>query len=96
MLSQAGPSSSGGSLVVKAEPYAADDVSRLRKPDEPRPQHVESQTLYKMYESAEDIDYLPEDALEEGLKMVKAIKSCVKKIDKSKLRREVWEREIER
>lgn len=49
-----------------------------------------------MYESAEDIDYLPEDALEEGLKMVKAIKSCVKKIDKSKLRREVWEREIER
>ncbi|KAH7922469.1 hypothetical protein BV22DRAFT_1106623 [Leucogyrophana mollusca] len=53
-------------------------------------------TLYTIYESAADIHYTPEAALEEGLKMVKTLKGSVKKIELgSKLRKDVWLREIE-
>lgn len=72
----------------------------LPKPDEDAPQipHAEPQRpLYRVYNSADDIKYLPEDALNEGLSMVKTIKANIKKLELgSKLRKDVWLREIER
>ncbi|EMD41072.1 hypothetical protein CERSUDRAFT_63001 [Gelatoporia subvermispora B] len=66
------------------------------RPEHQRRSHESQPALYKLYRFAEEIDYLPEEALKEGLKMVRAIKTNVKKIDMgSKLRRDVWEREIE-
>lgn len=71
----------------------------LPKPDEDAPQipHAEPQRpLYRVYNSADDINYLPEDALNEGLSMVKTIKANIKKLELgSKLRKDVWLREIE-
>jgi hypothetical protein len=53
--------------------------------------------LYAVYNSATDILYTPEEALKTGLGMVKAIKESIKKIELgSKLRKDVWLREIER
>ncbi|OCH93605.1 hypothetical protein OBBRIDRAFT_832536 [Obba rivulosa] len=91
--------------IIKPEPVVSDSApidDDLRASTPPtsgrasRPQVVEPAALYKLYKFADDIDYLPEDALKEGLKMVKVIKANVNKIDMgSKLRRDVWEREIE-
>jgi hypothetical protein len=53
--------------------------------------------LYTKYSSAPDILYAPEDALKEGLGMVKSINSSLKTIQLgSKLRQDVWLRELER
>src|SRR6266540_5281080 len=52
-------------------------------------------TFYTLYRSSEGIEHTPEAALKEGLGMVKTIKECLKKLELgSKLRREVWDREI--
>lgn len=52
-------------------------------------------SLYKVYEHAEDIQYAPEDALKEGIAMVKALKASIKNVDLgSKLRHDVWQDEI--
>lgn len=60
-------------------------------PEEPKPR------LYKVYQSATDIPYQPENALKEGLGMVKTLKSNVKTLELgSKLRKDVWLREIEK
>ncbi|KAF6762688.1 hypothetical protein DFP72DRAFT_876603 [Ephemerocybe angulata] len=84
-----------GRAVPKAEPIAEE----LPKPEEeiqfggtyqppPPPRH-------HVYESASDIDYAPENALHEGLNMVKTIEDTVKTLVLgSKLRQEVWQREI--
>ncbi|KAI0069058.1 hypothetical protein BV25DRAFT_1817993 [Artomyces pyxidatus] len=51
---------------------------------------------FTLYASPVDIAYNPEDALKEGLSMVKGIKNTVKKLELgSKLRKEVWMREVE-
>ncbi|KAH9844070.1 Dynamin family-domain-containing protein [Rhodofomes roseus] len=55
-----------------------------------------TQPLYKVFKSVEEINYLPEEALNEGLGMVKTIKANIKTLEVgSKLRKEVWLREIE-
>lgn len=58
---------------------------------QPEPKH------YAVHNSAEDIVYAPEDALKEGLGMVQTLKANIKKLELgSKLRKDVWLREIER
>ena len=52
---------------------------------------------YRVFNSSDDINYRPEDALKEGLGMVKTLKANIKKLELgSKLRKDVWLREIER
>ena len=46
---------------------------------------------------AHEIDYAPENALKEGLGMVNALKANIKRLELgSKLRKDVWLREVER
>ncbi len=53
--------------------------------------------LFKKYEAVEDIHYAPEDALREGLGMVKTIKMNLKSLNVgSKMRQEVWMNEIKK
>ena len=48
-----------------------------------------------IHEDASEITYIPEDALKEGLGMIKTIKQTLTKLELgSKLRAEVWDREI--
>ena len=48
-------------------------------------------------QAVDEIDYLPENALKEGLGMVKTLKSSIKTLELgNKLRKDVWLREIER
>ncbi|THG92694.1 hypothetical protein EW026_g8299, partial [Hermanssonia centrifuga] len=48
------------------------------------------------YQSEDDITYVPEDALKQGLGMVKSMKHNIKRLELgSKLRKDVWLREIE-
>lgn len=52
---------------------------------------------YTIYQSPRDISYAPEEALTEGLAMVKTLKANIKRLELgSKLRKDVWLREIER
>ena len=54
-------------------------------------------TTYAVFESPNEIHYTPEEFLKEGVKMVKNIKSHVKRLELgSKLRKEVWLGEIAR
>lgn len=56
---------------------------------------VSAPPLYKEYTSAEEIQYTPESALKEGVKMIQTLKSRMKLMKLgSKLREEVWAREI--
>lgn len=79
---------------ANANVLAAEDVvmrDAIRAPQVPTPQ------AYLKYSSAHEIAYTPEGALEEGLRMVKAISANIKKLELgSKLRKDVWMREIER
>jgi len=51
--------------------------------------------LYATYAFAYEIAYTPENALQHGLNMVKAIKREVQKLELgSRMRKEVWLREI--
>ncbi|KZT72577.1 hypothetical protein DAEQUDRAFT_685625 [Daedalea quercina L-15889] len=55
-----------------------------------------SQPLYQVFKSVDDIDYLPEEALKQGLDMVKTIKANIKTLEVgNKMRKDVWLREIE-
>lgn len=55
------------------------------------------QALYTVYSCAAEITYVPENALKEGLSMVDTIKNSLKTLKLgSKLRQDVWSREIER
>ncbi|KAF8897466.1 hypothetical protein BD779DRAFT_1432811 [Infundibulicybe gibba] len=59
-------------------------------PEPPQP------VSHNIYNSAVEIAYSPEGALGEGIKMVKTIKACLKTLKLgSKLRQDVWMREIE-
>ncbi|EPQ59276.1 hypothetical protein GLOTRDRAFT_136192 [Gloeophyllum trabeum ATCC 11539] len=60
------------------------------------PAPLPAPSTYKVFETADEIPYTPEDALSEGTKMVKAMEAEIKKINLgSKLRKDVWLREIE-
>ncbi|KAF8589963.1 hypothetical protein K439DRAFT_1628171 [Ramaria rubella] len=51
--------------------------------------------LYNIYGSVHEIAYTPENALRQGLGMVKTIKNDIKKLELgSKMRKEVWLREV--
>ena len=51
--------------------------------------------FFTVHEDASEITYVPEDALKEGLGMIKTIKQSLSKFElSSKLRAEVWDREI--
>ncbi len=53
--------------------------------------------LYSVYNSASDVPYSPEGALQEGLGMVKSIEQGLGKLQLgSKLRQDVWHRELEK
>jgi hypothetical protein len=82
-----------GIAVAKSEDVAMDDgVNHFpAAPEETKPR------LYTVYDAATDVPYQPEDALKEGLGMVKTLKANIKKLQLgSKLRQDVWLREIER
>jgi hypothetical protein len=50
---------------------------------------------FKLYDSASDIPYTPEHALQQGLQMVKTMNKIIDDLQiGSKLRKEVWLREI--
>jgi hypothetical protein len=51
--------------------------------------------FFTVHEDASEITYVPEGALKEGLGMIKTIKQTLTKLElSSKLRAEVWDREI--
>ena len=86
-----------GALQVKFE--QDDDCFLL--PEPPKAEASESVPLtvaapkYKKYASVDEIDYVPEDALKQGLGMIGSLKDFLKKLDiGSKLRQEVWMRDI--
>lgn len=77
-------------FVAKAE----EDVFTTAAAPPPPPPEV---SLYNTYEAASDIPYTPEAAFNEGLGMVQTIRNYVKKLQLgSKLRQEVWMRELDR
>lgn len=66
-------------------------AQRASVPVQPEPKE------FTVHQSVEDIIYAPEDALKEGLGMVRTLKANLKKLELgSKLRKDVWLREIER
>ncbi|KAJ2929967.1 hypothetical protein H1R20_g7128, partial [Candolleomyces eurysporus] len=54
-----------------------------------------AKATYKRYNNAKEIEYEPEEALREGMKMVNTLEESLVKLSINKLRREVWEREIQ-
>ncbi|EMD41186.1 hypothetical protein CERSUDRAFT_91948 [Gelatoporia subvermispora B] len=74
-------------------PTAADSELTLCEPL--YSQAVESTETNSVYQATGEFSYEPQDALKEGLEMVKTIKTNVAKIDAgSSLRRDVWEKEL--
>jgi hypothetical protein len=55
-----------------------------------------AKTTYKRYDEAEEIQYTPEEAVSEGIKMIHALEESLTKFSINELRREVWDREIKR
>lgn len=87
LLSRTG---SASGVLPKSE---EDAQQRIRNPQE-QPANVK-QAYFTAYNSSDDITYTPEDSFKEGLGMVKTVKENLKKLELgSKLRREVWDREI--
>ncbi|KII94798.1 hypothetical protein PLICRDRAFT_86263 [Plicaturopsis crispa FD-325 SS-3] len=83
-----------GNGNVKPEPM--DAQMQVDAQEEQEQQAEKAPALYPVFESAADIQYAPEEALKVGLSMVKTIKSNIKKLELgSKLRKDVWLREIE-
>jgi hypothetical protein len=95
---QAGPlsrtgSASGINNVLPKSEDGEPPQQRIRNHQE-QPATV-NQTYFTIYNSFDDIAHTPESAFKEGLGMVKMIKEYLKKLELgSKLRREVWDREI--
>ncbi|KAH8106194.1 hypothetical protein BXZ70DRAFT_422562 [Cristinia sonorae] len=81
-------------LVPKSEP-GVEDVVMYHAPARVAPAPPATAT-YKKFGSPYEIDYAPEGALKEGLNMVKVLNTSIKKLDiGSKLRKDVWMREVE-
>lgn len=52
---------------------------------------------FKMYKSAQEIQYTPETSLQEGINMVKTLKAHINHLELgSKMRKDVWMKEITR
>ncbi|KAG2146754.1 hypothetical protein DEU56DRAFT_786239 [Suillus clintonianus] len=73
------------------------DIKKIKaEPELPHRQVVNQPMLYQLYDSADNISYTPEDALQAGLGMVKTLKAGIDKLELgSKLRKDVWLREID-
>ncbi|OAX43900.1 hypothetical protein K503DRAFT_846915 [Rhizopogon vinicolor AM-OR11-026] len=79
----------------KRIPSSTRDVKNV-KSEELQRQSVIEPSLYRRYDSVDDIAYTPESALHEGLGMVKTLKAGIDKLELgSKLRKDVWLREID-
>lgn len=73
-------------LTLKDEDVDMKDASIVTEPP-----------CYTVYSTVDDISYAPEEAMKQGLGMVKALDLNIKKLELgSKLRKDVWLREIER
>lgn len=71
------------------EGVIADDNTIDETPQQSKP------NFFTIYKDASEIAYVPEDALKEGLGMVKTIKQTLTRLElSSKLRAEVWDREL--
>jgi len=58
---------------------------------------LKEEVKYRVYSSAADISYKPDMALQEGLIMVEEISKKIRTLELgSKLRKDVWFREVER
>ncbi|KAG9077908.1 hypothetical protein FRC06_008636, partial [Ceratobasidium sp. 370] len=80
------------------KPEAKPDIKpKLEFKHEPEPDRpVLPAATHNTYRSAGEINYTPENALEEGVEMAKTIGSYLKQIDLgSQLRKDVWLREVE-
>ena len=84
------PGHSAHQKVKHEENVVMNDNSREdNMPQQSRP------NFFTVHEDASEITYVPEDALKEGLGMIKTIKQTLTKLElSSKLRAEVWDREI--
>jgi hypothetical protein len=91
-LSRTGSASGIDNALPKSEdgvPPQQRDQNHQEQPENVRPIH------FTVYESSDDIVHTPEAAFKQGLGMVKVIKESLKKLELgSKLRRDVWDREI--
>lgn len=89
-------------ITVKPEPVDIEmsDIPRIKAEPvvKPIPQEVRPQEPnYTPYTNVRDIEYTPEAALQQGLGMVEAIKAVISKLQVgSKLRSDVWSREIKK
>ncbi|KAG1892548.1 hypothetical protein F4604DRAFT_1699937 [Suillus subluteus] len=77
---------------------SAPDVKNFKpEPEPPHRQTMHEPVLYQLYDSANNISYTPEAALQAGLGMVKTLKAGINKFELgSKLRKDVWLREIDK
>jgi hypothetical protein len=88
--SQSSNTLTGATNRIRPTPVPANPSSSAAAPIPYAPNYI-------TYASHQDISYEPEEALRQGLGMLRAIKHGVKKLEMgSKLRKEVWLREIER
>ncbi len=79
------------STVGTTQPKSEDSDEKPQNGSQQNAEHI----FYTIYHNYEDIVYTPEDALKEGSGMVKTMKENLKKLELgSKLRREVWDREM--
>ncbi|RDB22483.1 Nuclear GTPase SLIP-GC [Hypsizygus marmoreus] len=84
------PKNDASTATCKDEDVAMGDATNAPIPAAPK------NVLYTVYGSSNEIAYAPEDALKEGLGMVNSIKASLKQLKLgSKLRQDVWLREIE-
>ena len=82
----------GPSNIADVKPAAKQEPgnSAVSPQDKPEPKDD-----FTIYQSADEIQYAPEHVFREGNKMVKAIDANLKKVKfGSKLRQEVWRKEI--
>ncbi|KAG0709554.1 hypothetical protein DFH29DRAFT_792939, partial [Suillus ampliporus] len=96
--------STSSTPIIKAEPSdskpnlsLAPDVKNIKPEPEPLHQQIANEPmLYQLYDSADDVLYTPENALQTGLGMVKTLKARIDKLQLgSKLRKDVWLRDID-
>lgn len=91
---ESGSSKSGHSLVYPKPKHEENVVMN----DNNRGDNMAQQSspkFFTVHEDASEITYVPEGAFKEGLGMIKTIKQTLTKLElSSKLRAEVWDREI--
>ena len=91
---ESGSSKTGNSLVYQRPKHEENVVMDDNNRGDKAPQQPKT-NFFTIHEDASEITYIPEDALKEGLGMVKTIKQTLTKLElSSRLRAEVWDREI--